>query len=972
MNNMKKRTLWIAALLGGCSLSGFAQQAFPEDMSGDKAYKQVCKEYAWKGSQSLPLLQAYLDQYPDSRYANRVMFLMASAYYDDGKFAEAIAMFRSCNLEALPNADRDTGTLRLATAYLKTNNLREAAVWFRTLKEVSKKYQRDAVYHLAYIDYVEQRREKALAAFRSLETDDVYGELVPYYIGELELQQGNARGAAAVAERYLERYPISNYRPEMERILGEARFALKDYYQAIAPLEHYCEAVARPQRKAWYLLGMSHYQVGAYSKATEALGWVTTMSDALAQNAYLHQGLAYLQLKERNRARLAFEQASLTDFDRNIQEQALYNYALCIHETSYSPFAESVKVFERFLNQFPGSRYVERVNDYLIEVYLNTRSYEAALQSIAQIERPGPRILQAKQQLLYRLGTEKFANADFQGAIDAFNRSLALGSYDQPTKADAYYWRGESYYRLNQYAQAEQDMRQFLEWTNRPASEEQYLLAYYDLGYIFFKQQRYDQALPWFQKMMATPQAVRQEIGGDALNRIGDCHFHNRRFAEASQAYAQAANLYAPLGDYSLYQEGLVRGLQRDYNGKIQVLNRLLQNYPESSYMDEALYEQGRAFVQLEDNPHAIDRFRILVQRYPGSPMARRAANEIGLLYYQDDKYPEAIEAYKQVIADYPGSEEARQAQRDLKSIYIDLNQVDAYAAYAASLPGGVSFDASERDSLTYVAAERIYMRGDFEAARNSLVRYLQTFPEGAFSLQAHYYIGAIDCQRQATAEAMEHLDKVLAYPDNKYSEEAMRLRADLAFQTKDYAKALQVYRLWTAKATNETHRQTAWTGVLRSARQLKDADAVLEAAIVLLADAKLSPEVAAEVRYDRAKVYLESGKPEAAQADWKELAQDTRTVYGAEAKYRIAQQLFDTGQAEAAERELLHFIEVSTPHAYWLARSFVLLSDVYHQLGRDLDARQYLLSLQQNYQADDDIAGMIQNRLEKLKSTNN
>ena len=56
-----------------------------------------------------------------------------------------------------------------------------------------------------------------------------------------------------------------------------------------------------------------------------------------------------------------------------------------------------------------------------------------------------------------------------------------------------------------------------------------------------------------------------------------------------------------------------------------------------------------------------------------------------------------------------------------------------------------------------------------------------------------------------------------------------------------------------------------------------------------------------------------------------------------------------------------------STPHAYWLARSFVLLSDVYMKLGRELDAKQYLLSLQQNYQADDDIAGMIQTRLAKM-----
>ena len=96
-------------------------------------------------------------------------------------------------------------------------------------------------------------------------------------------------------------------------------------------------------------------------------------------------------------------------------------------------------------------------------------------------------------------------------------------------------------------------------------------------------------------------------------------------------------------------------------------------------------------------------------------------------------------------------------------------------------------------------------------------------------------------------------------------------------------------------------------------------------------------------------------------------LAKDTRNVYGAEAKYLLAQLYFDEGQADKAEKEVLDYIEVSTPHAYWLARSFILLSDIYMEMGRELDAKQYLLSLKQNYQADDDIAEMIETRLVKL-----
>ena len=144
---------------------------------------------------------------------------------------------------------------------------------------------------------------------------------------------------------------------------------------------------------------------------------------------------------------------------------------------------------------------------------------------------------------------------------------------------------------------------------------------------------------------------------------MGDCNFHSRRFEEAEALYAQALATDPGLGDYSLFQEAFVKGLQRDYSGKVQTLNRLLTDYPASTYIDDALYEQGRAFVQQESNAAAIERYQVLLQRFPDSPLSRKAANEIGLLYYQEDKYPEAIAAYKKVIADYPGSEEARLAQ---------------------------------------------------------------------------------------------------------------------------------------------------------------------------------------------------------------------------------------------------------------------------------------------------------------------
>lgn len=949
------------------TLSRFVQQKPQASLADEAAYMIACTSYELKSPDCIKQLEGYLEQYPDSRYANRVQSLIASAYFFQEKYPEAIACFKGCQFDLLADSERDACTLRMGTTYLKMGNLQEAAVWFSILKEVSSEYHIDAVYHLAYIDYVQKQYDKALQGFREAGESSKYAALSPYYIADIHLVRGNYQQARQIASTYLEAYPRQEKAIEMKRICGEACYGLKQYAAAIDYLSAYrSETEEHAERNSLYKLGMSFFYTGVYSEAAAALGEVTTVQDALTQNAYLHMGLAYLQLKERNRARMAFEQASAMNYDRDIKEQAFYNYALCIHETSYSPFAESVTVFERFLNEFPNSVYTEKVNDYLIEVYMNTRSYMAALNSIAKISRPGNRILEAKQKLLFRLGTQAFAQAAFENAIEYFSQSLQLRRYNQQTQADAYYWRGESKYRLEQYGAAASDYRQYLEFAPDRRSTE-YGLALYNLGYTAFKQKQYDKALTWFTRCAESGIRLENDVVADVYNRMGDCNFYARRFDAADAQYAQASGYSMSLSDYSLFQQSIIKGLQREYGKKIELLNRLITGFPESQYLDDALYEQGRAFVQLEDNDNAVKRYSLLVQRYPESPLSRRAANEIGLLYYQNDKYNEAIAAYKKVISTYPGSEEARLAQRDLKSIYIDLNRVDDYMAFVSTIPGGANFDVNERDSLTYVAAERVYMRENITEAKNSFVRYLQSFPQGAFSVDAHYYLGLIDYNEKNYTGAVSHLDKVIEYPDNKFSGEAMAMCADIAYREKEYEKSLGLYKRMADRAVSQEERVTARTGAMRSAWMVKDYQEIISVASGLIAESKLAPELANEAHYYRAKALLAEGQNKEATGDLAVLAKDTRNVYGAEAKYLLAQLYFDNGETGKAEKEVLDYIEVSTPHAYWLARSFVLLSDVYMKLGRNLDAKQYLLSLQQNYQADDDIAEMIETRLAKL-----
>lgn len=953
----------------GCidKLNAYKQQAKDADLIQEADYMLVYAAYIQGLDKADEQLKNYLEAYPASRHSDEIDFLIGSVHFERKEYQKAIFWYNEANIDMLSPEQQEAYSFRLAYSLLQTGDMERARGYFSRISQIGHTYKDASIYYVAYIDYATGKYNNALIEFSRLKENPEFREQSLYYISQIYFIQNKYEKVVSEAEQLLSFYPNSKNNTELYRILGNSYYHLGDQNKAINMLSKYVSSTDQPLRGDLYILGVCYYNKGQYSSAVDALSQTVRENDALTQNAYLYLGQAYLKLKDNNNARMAFEAAATSSFDKQIKEVAMYNYALLIHQTAFTGFGESVTIFEDFLNDFPNSQYADKVNDYLVEVYLTTKNYEAALKSINKINRPSTKILEAKQDILFQLGTQAFTNMKLDNAVNLFSQAITLGSYNMEARNDAYFWRGESYYRLGQYENAISDYRTYLNNT-RQRSTDMYALAYYNLGYSNFKLKNYSAALTNFRQYADLAGNQNTATLADAYNRIGDCLYQSRQFAQAEENYSRAAQLQPSSADYAIYQKGFLLGLQKDYTGKISAMDRLIREYPESQYVDDALFEKGRSYVLLDNNSSAAQAFEKLIREFPQSSLARKAGIQLGLLYYNDNKPEQALQAYKQVISNYPGSEEAKVALQDLKSVYIDLNDINAYANYVNSIGGSVRLDVGEQDSLTYIAAEKLFMRGDNDGARRSLTNYLQTFPQGAFSSNANFYLASIAFVKKEYDEAKQYFGRVLESGDTKFLEESTARKAEIEYLLKDYTAALESFKRLQVVAESPENKQAARLGILRCAvltNQPKDA---LLAADELLKEPKLSPEVSAEAHYARAKAYIALKQENKALADLKEISKDTRTVHGAEATYLLAQLYYDGKDDKNAEKVLMDFIENGTPHQYWLARGFILLADVYIRKGDDFQARQYLTSLQNNYKGDDDIAGMIENRLGKLK----
>lgn len=952
----------------GCidKLEAYKQVATNSDLQQEAAYMLAYIAFEQGEEHVVEKLEAYLKAYPDARHGDEACLLIGTCYFEQKDYEKTVSWLTDARTGALSAEQQEALNYRLAYAQMQNNNFELARRHFELVKEFNGEYVQASIYYIAYIDYASGKYHEALREFNRLRKDPEYGEQANYYIAQIHYIEDNHDEVVKIAMRLLRNYPHSENNTELYRITGNSYYQLGNQDNAIKMLRKYVASVETPARGELYLLGISEYNAENYAEAVDALSQTVANEDELTQNASLYLGQSYLALKDQNNARMAFEQAGSMTYSKKIQETALYNYALLIHETSFTGFGESVKAFEKFLNDFPNSEYSDQVNDYLVEVYLTSKNYEAALESIDKIRKPSTKILEAKQNILFQLGNQAFMNMDMGTAIDYFDQTIALGVFDAEARSNAYFWRGESYYRLGKYTDAITDFTAYQSSVRHSSIGP---LVYYNIGYCYFKRQDFEQALISFRRYITLEKDHDAKSFADAFNRIGDCLYHDRQYAEAETNYSRAVSLQPSSADYALYQKGFVLGLQKNYRGKIQMMDQLIREYPTSQYIDDALYEKGRSYVLLEMYNEGVSSFATLTHQFPQSSLAPKAGVQLGLLYYNADQLEKSIEAYKRVIDKYPGSEEAKVAVQDLKSVYIDMNDISTYASYVNSLGGSMHIEISEQDSLTYIAAERLFTRGDLEGARRSMENYLTSFPQGAFSSNANFYLAKIAFDRKQYEEAKQLFTLVLNSGDPKFREESLARKSEIQYMQNDYTSAIITFRELQQVAESRENREAAKLGIMRCAQYTGNEAEALEAANGLLKEVNLSPEVEAEARYLRAKSYLKLGETDKAIDDFSALSKDTRTEYGAEAKYRFAQIYYDKKDVARAEKELLNFIENGTPHQYWLARAFILLSDIYIDKGDEFQARQYLTSLKRNYSGSEDIDRMIENRLEKLKN---
>jgi tetratricopeptide (TPR) repeat protein len=925
-------------------------------------YQTICAVQTNKKN-ALIKVREFATSYPESAWLPSINFELGNLYYQQRKYTEALESYKSLTPRKLSKSQRIEYYYKKGYCEMESDMLDAAYSSFSQVKDTRSTYAQPAFFYSAHILYSQGKYSEALKDFKKIENNKRYSKYIPIYLVHIYYEMGDYEKAIDEGKKFIEN---ANYKtkPEIARLIANAFFSLNKFEEALEYYDVY-EKTARKKISAdeQYRIGYCKFIAKDYKSAIYNFQEACRDDEAFAQNAWYHLGFCYLNTGEQQFAQNAFLKAYKEGENKSVSTDALYNYIKITIERGSDPYNDPVAIMEDFITKNPDLPRINEAYDLLAQLYVTSNNYRGALQSIEKTRNPNPKLREIYQQIAFAQGVDYFNRGAYTDAIGYFEKSLKY-SPNKKLEAKSIYWIGDSFYHLKQFRDAQGMFKKFLSSSYAERSD-LFSLGLYNYAYTNFNLKHYNEAIEYFNKFL-NQDGNAQNLISDARLRLADSYYITKNYAQASTWYNKVIASGIEGTDYALYQKAFCYGAEDSFGKKISTLKTLISKYPNSMLYDDALFEIATTSLILNDQRSAIVYFDKLVKEKPGSSLAKKALIKMGFVYYNNKQNDRAISTLKEVINKYPASLEAREAMNTLQNIYMDIGRVDEYFAYAKSLDF-IQVSTSEEDSLTFTTGENYYMANDCFNAINSLKNYLVKFPNGGFVLSSYYYLSDCFEKQNMLDQAMEYYKKIIEFPDNQYTDDALLKAARIEFDKKIYFDAFNHYSRLAKITETQGMRVEGNDGAMRSAYMMGKFNEASEYANRLLQTEKVSEDQIVFAHYILAKSALELNNISVAEQEFGITDKLTSGEFGAEAKYQLALINFQRKDLDQAENLIYQIPEQYADFDYWIARGFILLADIYLERDNQFQAEQTLQSIIDNYPRED-LKNVAREKLEEIK----
>jgi len=177
-----------------------------------------------------------------------------------------------------------------------------------------------------------------------------------------------------------------------------------------------------------------------------------------------------------------------------------------------------------------------------------------------------------------------------------------------------------------------------------------------------------------------------------------------------------ARKIYGEAEQQRIEAEGDERASREKYKQVVEKCVSLVTSYPDSRWVDDALFLMGKALIRQGEYNKGIRKFQEVQANFPESDYAVRAAYWLAYAYYQKRDYSLATTTIERFLEEHPGHELRYDAMFLAGDIYLDTENDEAALSYYAR----VAEESDDRDRVSEAvvrSAELFYLEEDWENA---------------------------------------------------------------------------------------------------------------------------------------------------------------------------------------------------------------------------------------------------------------
>jgi tetratricopeptide (TPR) repeat protein len=914
----------------------------------------------------------FMERNEPSSIATKARLALGGYYYNQRDYNQAIKYLSKVSDSELTNEEIIKKKFKLGYCYFVKKKFKKAKALFVQIKEAKTQYYYPSNYYYGITEFFDKDYDKALAAFQRANQSSRYDKIVPSYITQIYFAKKEYKEVIKYGKPLINKKDIREGK-QVAQLVGQSYFELGKYRQALPLLEKYVSGTPKVTKEALYQLGYTQYKTGKYKEAIQNFKQLNGEKNPLGQNALYNMADCLLKTNDKPAARQAFQKASQMKFDKELQEDALINYAKLSYELGFD--SDAITALQSVPNT---SDYNNEAQNLMAKVFLNTRNYDKALETLRKMSSTAKtvKMKETHQKVAYFRGVQVYKNGKYDASIKLFDESLTQG-VNMETKALAYFWKAEAFFKKKKYDTSIDEYGKFMlvEKTLKRLPDNSSLgVANYGMGYSYIKKNDYPNASKYFNSAVDViednlrnynDKYVTNFVYPDALLRAGDCLLYLRDYPKARKYYNTIINNNYPNKDYAMYQLSLIHNLEDNTTSQLALLDKIIREYPSSRYADDAYYDKGNTLFNMDRKDLAIASYEKLLQDYPNSDMKNRALLKLGLIAYSVGRNEEALNYYKGVFRTDPQSEEAKDALAAIKEIYIEDGNPDGYFNFVNTVQG-YSVGEFERDSLMYIAAQIKFNNADWNGAIASYTNYLDRFPSGLNSIQAHFNRGEALFDLKRYNEAIQDYAYISDQGNSAFVETANHRAANIAYySTQNFPEAQKYYGRLEQTATTEELLFEAQQFGMRSAFYASDFQSLPAIAERLISNPRATTQDHAEAYYFIGKAYLAQQDNNRALAAFnKNIQLSGDDVHSAEARYWRAYITYKKRDLDKAMNLCFKNNKEIPGHPYWLVKSFILLADIYAEQDNLFQAKATLQSIVDNYEGDQDLLNEAKRKL--------